>query len=319
MGIGRIGKKFWKVFFNCSTFANMHELRRIKRKELDVERYTQSLNDSLNYRIYAEYWYLDVLTSGKWECWVYGDYEVIMPVPLQFKFGFKFVIQPIYCQQLGVFYKEEISDELFSEFEKRLHKYRVRSYAFNEENTKRYNPKGDIRVNYILDLNRPYEEIFGNYTKHRRKDIRKSEKLGLKIQETSDYNYFVKTKFTNYTHLSKFVNEPFLRKLLAELILNEKLIIKNIFDADDNNIASQIFTISGNRRICFGFVRDKEKERHNSSAYVIDRLINQLSNENLMVDFEGSMNPSIADFMEGFGVEKSHYTYFKRFTVFKFL
>lgn len=291
----------------------MASIRKVKRKNLNVEKYSQALNDSPNYRIYAEHWYLDILTDKNWECWVYGDYEVIMPVPFQFKFGFKFVIMPIYCQQLGVFYKEEISEELFKEFEKKIHKYRVRSYCFNEENTVRYNPKGEKRVNYVLGLNRNYEEIFANYTKHRRKDIRRSEKLGLKIKETSDYDYFVKTKFTSYTHLSKFVNEPFLRKFLSKLVSEEKALVCDVLDENNNYVASQVFTISKNRRICMGFVRDKEKERHNSSAFVKDYLIKNLSNQKFLIDFEGSMNPSIAYFMEGFGVEKSYYAHFNNF------
>ncbi|MFV0305779.1 MAG: hypothetical protein ACK5IC_09905, partial [Moheibacter sp.] len=104
----------------------MSKLQKIKRKNLDVKKYSKAINEALNYRIYAEYWYLDVLTKEKWECWVYGDYDVVMPIPLQYKFRIKFVLQPIFCQQLGVFYKEEIPDELFKAFEKKLHKYRVR-------------------------------------------------------------------------------------------------------------------------------------------------------------------------------------------------
>lgn len=291
----------------------MSRLRKVKRKNLDVEKYSKALNAAFNYRIYAEHWYLDILTDSKWECWIFGDYEVVMPVPLQFKFGIKFVIMPIYCQQLGVFYKEEISDELFRAFEKKIHRYRVRSYCFNEENTERYNPKGEKRVNYILDLNRPYEEIFANYTKHRRKDIRKSERLDINVIETKSYENFVQTTFKSYKHLSQFINEPFLRKYLSKVISMEKIIICDVLDENMNYIASQIFIISGNRRICMGFVRDKEKERHNSSAYVIDYLIQKLSNNQFFIDFEGSMNPTIADFMEGFGVEKNFYTHFINF------
>lgn len=291
----------------------MDKLRKIKRKSLDIEKYSKALDNSLNYRIYAEYWYLDILTNGKWECWIYGDYEAIMPVPLQFKFGIKFVLQPIYCQQLGVFYKEEISDELFKEFENKIHKYRVRSYHFNEENTERYNPEGEKRVNYILDLNRPYDEIYSSYKKNRRRDIRKAERLGVKVFQILNYDNFVKIKFTNYTHVSKFVNDKFLRKFLDELILHNRLIICDVFDENDNIIASQIFTISKERKIYMGFARDKSKENHNASAYVIDYLIENLSNNHNIIDFEGSMNPSIADFMEGFGVEKHYYTHFDNF------
>jgi|SRR5690606_3549769 len=288
----------------------MPKLQKIKRKNLDLEKYSNALNKSLNYRIYAEHWYLDLLTNEKWECWVYGDYEVIMPVPLQFKFGFKFVLQPIYCQQLGVFYREEISDELFKEFEKKLHKYFVRSYHFNEENTERYNPKGEKRVNYVLGLNRPYEEVFANYSKHRRKDIRKSERLGIKAVKTEDVTHFIKLKRTNYEHLSRFIDEKSLTIFLNEIMENGKLIVYNIYDNPGKLIASQIFTVSANRIICIGFARNKEIENHNASAFAKDYLIQKFSNSNYFLDFEGSMHPDIAKFMEGFGSEKKYYTVF---------
>src|SRR5690606_22114451 len=159
----------------------MAKLHKINRKDLDLEKYSKALRGALNYRVYAEYWYLDVLTQEKWECWIYGDYEVIMPIPLQYKFGLTFVLQPIYCQQLGVFYKEEISEGLFLEFEKKLQKYRVRAYHFNEENTERFTPKGKKGVNQILNSNRPYEDMFKEYRKGRKSDINVAKKANLNL------------------------------------------------------------------------------------------------------------------------------------------
>lgn len=293
----------------------MSEIRKIKRKDLDLEKYSKAINEALSYRIYAEYWYLDILTNKKWECWVYGDYEVVMPVPLQYKFGFKFVLQPIYCQQLGVFYREEIPDELFREFEKKLHKCRVRAYHFNEENTERYHPKGEKRVNYILDLNRPYEEIFENYTKHRRKDIRKAERLGVKIVEAQSKENFVGLFLINYPHLNSVVKSEFLSRYLENLLLLNKIILCDVLDESGNLIGAQMFVASGNRVICMGFARDKNRENHNASAFVIDDLIRKFSGQRKLVDFEGSVNPKIADFMEGFDPEKRHYTIYLNFTV----
>ena len=290
----------------------MQEIRKIKRKNLDVEKYSKALNDSLNYRIYAEVWYLDVLTDGNWECWIYGDYEVIMPVPFQLKFGIKFIIMPIYCQQLGVFYKEEIPDELFQKFERKIYKSLVRSYAFNEENTERFQPRGEKRVNYILDLNRPYEEIFENYTKHRRKDIRKSEKLGVQVVESNNYEKFLDLRLRFYKHLDKYADYEFLQKHLRFLIEKKALILCEVRDKDGICIAVQYFIKSKNRILCMGFVRDKINENHNSSAYVNDFMIKNFAETSLIYDLRGSMIEEVAYFMKGFGVEKKFYTVFSR-------
>lgn len=295
----------------------MQELRKIKRKDLDEKKYSQALENALNYRIYAEVWYLDVVAKGNWECWVYGDYEVIMPIPYQKKLGFKFVIQPPYCQQLGVFYKEEISIELFRKFEQKLRQYRVRSYHFNEENTEVFQPEGEKRTNYVLDLNRSYEEIYKDYSKKRRADIRKSEKLGLVVKEMHDLSSYKETFFDNYSHLSNFLSSEFLINFWGVLEHHKKMIQYNLYDKEGVFLASQLFLISGNRRICLGFTRVKEIERHNSSAFGKDFLIRKLAGKDFYLDFEGSYIKKIADFMEGFNPKMKKYTHYQNFS-FKF-
>ncbi len=291
----------------------MSQLRKIKRKDLEVEKYSKAINEALNYRIYAEYWYLDILTGEKWECWVWGDYEVIMPIPLQYKFGFKFVLQPIYCQQLGVFYREEISDELFREFEKKLHKYRVRAYHFNEENTEQYSPEGQKRTNYVLDLNRSYEEIFKGYKNNRRGDLRKASRLGIKVNISGKIENFIGLFLNNYPHLSHLVNQGFLKKYMETLDRKHKLLLFDVLDENDCLIASQMIVVSKNRHIYMGFARNKNRENHNSSAFAMDGLIRELSGDKKWIDFEGSDNRKIAGFMLGFNPRGKNYMIFSNF------
>ncbi|MFV0305069.1 MAG: peptidoglycan bridge formation glycyltransferase FemA/FemB family protein, partial [Moheibacter sp.] len=226
----------------------------------------------------------------------------------------KFVLQPIFCQQLGVFYKEEIPDELFKAFEKKLHKYRVRAYSFNEENTERYSPKGESKVNYVLDLNRPYEEIFQNYSQSRRKDIKKAERLGVTVVKAKNTNSYLSLFKNHYAYLIKTVSIPFLKKFSDVLQDKNKLIHYDVLNNKFEIIASQFFLDSRNRKICIGFTRNKEKENHNSSAFIKNYLIKKLVNMNFQLDFEGSINPNIARFMEGFSPEKKHYTNYSNFT-----
>lgn len=291
----------------------MYQLQKIKRKNLDLEKYSKAINEALNYRIYAEYWYLDILTEEKWECWIWGDYEAVMPIPLQYKFGFKFVLQPIYCQQLGVFYKEEIPDTLFREFEKKLHQYRVRSYCFNEENTERYNPKGQKKVNYVLDLNRPYEEIFEDYSRNKRRDVRKSKRMGTMVERSDNLQRFLDLHNENYQHLAHLLRPEITQKILHTLLKKEKLILYEVFDKSDNLIAVQVLAAFSDRVLYLGLARDKKTENHNASSRALDFFIENYAGRDLTLDFEGSANPKIAHFMEGFGAEKKIYTVFKNF------
>ncbi|WP_159447438.1 hypothetical protein [Moheibacter sediminis] len=271
----------------------------------------------MNYRIYAEVWYLDILTDKKWECLVCGDYEVIMPIPLQSKFGIRFVLQPIFCQQLGVFYKDEISEELFSKFEAKLHKYRVRNYCFNEENTERFNPKGKKKTNHVLDLNLPYEQLRKNYNRNRRRKlIPMPDFYVLKLSDTSDD--FIRLFKEEYPDL---MSDKWADKL--------QLIMKKAFEQNigyqcrvegDNQLIAGLFYIKTHRRIFqLGAARDKNISDIGFFTIIIDYTINLFSNsKDYKFDFEGSSVPGVALFNESFGAEKKYFTYYQS-PIFNFL
>lgn len=290
----------------------MPEIRKIKRKDLDTDKYSRALNASLNYRIYAEHWYLDILTNQKWECLVYNDYEVIMPIPLQYKFRFKFVLQPLYCQQLGVFYSKEIDEDLFKRFEKLLHKYRVRAYHFNEENNV-YTPEGKERVNYLLSLNKPYPDIFENFERDRKKDIRRNSKKGFKVIEKPEIEKFLELLKTDYSELVAKINLIKMRNLIEVLIEKESLFSYTLMNSDSKIISTCLLAKSNKRLILLFSVRNKKLESKGSFAFLMNYVIEQNSAKNLILDFEGSMIEGIANFNKSLGAEPNKFSSFSNF------
>lgn len=286
----------------------MTSIKKIKRKDLNLEMYSNAINRSLNYRVYAEYWFLDLVTDKKWECLIYGEYQVVMPIPLQYKFGFKFVLQPNYCQQLGVFYNVEIDEKLFRIFEKELHRYRVRAYSFNEENTERFKPEGAIRNNYLLNLNRPFEEIFSDFRKDRKKDFRLNSSLGLKIEEKAEVDFFIETFQNEYPDLKNKLDFEKLKFIVQTLIGKGKYRPFTLYNSLNQPIATLLLLKSGNRLIIHFSVRAKENLPKGATAYMRGLIIKQLSEKSFILDFEGSMIQGVALFNESFGAEKISYT-----------
>ncbi len=293
----------------------MSKIQQIKRKDLNLEKYSETLQNALNYRIYAEYWYLDVLTNEKWECLVYGDYEVVMPIPLQYKFGFKFVIQPLYCQQLGVFYQNEISKELFDEFKKSLHEYRVRAYNFNEENTKIFQPAGELRPNYLLGLEKDYSEILEKFERDRKKDIRRNQKHEFNFSNDFQIDKYFELLKSEYPDLAKSIDLVKMRKLIETLIKQNKLKSYTLLNDESKVISICLFAESAERIILLFSARDKELETKGAFAYLLNYVIETSSAQNLILDFEGSMIEGIAKFNSSFGAEPSYYTAFSNFKV----
>lgn len=293
----------------------MPKLITVKRKDLDLKKYSNAIQTALNYRIYAEYWYLDAQTDEKWECLIYDDYEVVMPIPLQYKLGFKFVLQPFYSQQLGVFYKQEISKELFKDFENRLHKYRVRAYSFNEENTERFQPKGEKKVNQILNLNRPYTSIHKHFSKDRLKDIRRNSKLNLVLKEEFDFDLFFELRKKAYEELESMLDVNLTKKFIKSLIESKKYKAFTLCNSNQEVLSMVLFGASKSRLIQLFSVRNKSIEPKGAFPFLLNQVIEKFAESELILDFEGSMVPGIARRNESFGAEIRYYTNYRNIMI----
>lgn len=291
-------------------------IKTIKRQYLDLEKYNHCLAKSVNYRIYAEYWYLDTLVGNNWDCYVLNDYEAIMPLPFVKKFGIKFISQPIYCQQLGVFHSKNFTKELFLEFQKKLQRRLVKSYQFNEENTFMFHPKGELKTNFILDLNRSHSSIFEQYSSNRKKELRRTSRMQLTIKEVTDLSNFVSLK-GQYEYITQHKLEDKFNHIFQQILDRKALKIYDIYSKENELIGSQLILDSNTRKICFSFARNKDIEKHNASAYIIDHVIQQYENQFITLDFEGSMIPEVAKFMKGFSPNNQQYTLYQNIRKFR--
>ncbi len=73
----------------------------ISHKDINKGKWDECIAHSENSLVYAMSWFLDVV-SPKWDALIYGDYEAVMPLPVV-KRGIKYISQPVFTQQLGVF------------------------------------------------------------------------------------------------------------------------------------------------------------------------------------------------------------------------
>ena len=86
----------------------------IKRKDLDVEKYDACIAASVQFRIYAFSWYLDICCTN-WMVLVLNDYEAVMPIPYRKKYGIKYVYPPLWILELGLYSKKKSSIDSFLE------------------------------------------------------------------------------------------------------------------------------------------------------------------------------------------------------------
>ena len=304
MEIGLYGEKFTKAYFM---------IKRISRKELNIEKYTECLHNSVNYRIYAESWYLDALVNKNWDCLVLNDYEAIMPLPFTRKIGIIFITQPTYCQQLGVFHTSNFTKVIFQEFEKRLHRNLVRSYAFNEENTEMFQPDGKLKINQILDLNFNYPEYLKSIRKDRKHQINKGLSDSYSISESYFDKDFIQLLKENYTEIKGQLQLESLAKLVKE-IQAKKLGLTLNLKHENNIIASSFYLRSKNRLIQLCNAKSPQGNI-NFNTFIVDYIIQNNLNQDLILDFEGSSLKGVQDFNSSFRAEVKYFTIYKNLPI----
>ena len=86
-------------------------IKYLSREELDDVKYNNCIAESKQALLYGYTWYLDIVCD-RWDVLVLGDYVAVMPVPWRKKHGIKYVYQPLWVLQLGIFSMKENVDEL---------------------------------------------------------------------------------------------------------------------------------------------------------------------------------------------------------------
>ena len=224
---------------------------------------------------------------------------------------FKFISQPIYCQQLGVFHQENLSKETFQLFEKKLHRNLVRAYSFNEENTEMFEPKGEKRVNQVLNLNFDYNIYFKTIRKNRKQEIKTGLPENYKICQHSKNIDFIDLLDKNYSHIKKELQLKKLVKLVNKLQEEDKSITISI-EENQQVLASSFYIISDKRliQLCNAKV---ENSPVNLNSFIVHHIIKTNLNKSITLDFEGSSLKGVQEFNESFRAATHYFTCYKNF------
>ena len=283
-------------------------IKRIPRKQLNIEKYTACLNRAVNYRIYAEYWYLDVLTNEQWDCYVYKDYEAVMPIPYQKKLGIKFISQPIYCQQLGIFHSENLSESVIHQFFKKFKPNLVRGYHFNEENQAILNLSNQ-KINQVIHLNTIDELYIQKLRKDRKAELKKGLPTSFQIQESPNDKSFIELLKSNYQEVEKELALPLLSKLVKEIQKRQKGITLNLVK-EGEVVASNFYLQSGQRiiQLCNA---SKTNVGFNTNTFLVDYMLRKNQNSTMIYDFEGSSLKGVNQFNSSFRATTNYFGIYK--------
>src|SRR5687768_15177930 len=127
--------------------------RYLRRNEIDDELWNRCIDNASNGLVYAYTFYLDHM-SKQWDALVLGNYEAVMPLTWNRKYGINYLYQPAFVAASGVFGKIFNETDTAKFIAAIPRKFRLIEISLNKDNEVDSGMDGVLmRNNYVLNLN----------------------------------------------------------------------------------------------------------------------------------------------------------------------
>ena len=278
----------------------------LQNKEIDKDAWDKCITRSVNGLIYGYSFYLDHMADN-WDALVLGDYEAVMPLPWRKKIFISYIYQPFLTAQLGMFGNNLSAGLLQDFFESVPRKFQYWDFPLNHSNL--FSVHGFRfyeRMNYVLDLDKPYQELYQNYRENIRRNIRKSKdfgcfgRSGIGIKEIIHLARLQAKEFTDrdWQQFEKLFN-----------VIHKKGMAKTygIYSVQNELLASCVFFFS-HKRASYILVGNHPNGRGLGASHaLIDTFITDHAERPVILDFEGSDIRNLAFFYSSFGAREEKY------------
>jgi hypothetical protein len=231
-----------------------------------------------------------------------------MPLPVKSRYKIPYLVQPFLTQQLGIFSKNKITENIVKEFIKEI-PYFSYELALNESN---FYSKALIFPNFILDLNYDYKQIYSAFSKNTKRNLDKATKHNLTIDENLDPKIYISFYFSVDKHFLS-PHQPLLKKLIDRGLNEKSLKLYGVFSENKTLIAALCLLGNENRLIYLLPISNIEGRNSFAMFLLINHLIKINSNQPKIIDFEGSRIEGIARLYRGFGAKYHPYFILKQF------
>ena len=276
----------------------------LTRSQIDTKKWDRCISIAANGRIYAFSVYLDAM-SANWDALVLNDYEAVMPLTWNRKYGIRYLYQPFLAAQLGVFGSNEVQA-----FIKAIpgHFSYIDIYL-NSANTNAVNGNAVLlRDNYVLNLNHPYEKLVTAYRENIRRNIKKAKQSGCIVVKDFEVETVITLAAAQMQLHDKKVEENTRRfRQLYKVLKAENKATTYGISLHGEIIASCVFFFSHKRAYYILVGNHPNGKTIGASHALIDAFIADHAGQNLLLDFEGSDIRNLAFFYSSFGAKQEIY------------
>ena len=281
-------------------------------QEIDFTKWDFCIAKSANKLIYAESNYLNKVASN-WDAIVLNDYDAVMPLIWRKKMGVRYVYQPAFLQQAGIYSPYQLTEEITEAFIALASTH----FKFAEISINYANKPTDengfyqkkINNNFLIHLDKKYEEIVtSKYFKER---ITRATKFNLQYVISSDVTKCIKTYKKLYgERLSSVAKNDYtnFEQLCLDLQKENRVIIREVYNQEGNELlATALFLKDENRMYNLASSIFPNGRTRLANYFLFDSLIKEFSNQPLIIDLEGSDLPGVDFFYKKLATENQPY------------
>ena len=290
---------------------NAAEIKYLQREDIDPGRWDDCVQCAENGLLYARSFYLDTM-AAHWNGLILGDYEAVMPLTWNRKFGFSYLYQPAFTAQLGIFYKNgpaRADDNLFIGQAKKY--FRFCEIHLNYANTI---PDGRPQANYVIDLEKSYEQIRQGYKKRLLENLREAGSFSLEYLSGTDFGEVVHLFKNQYGQRLPQIRQSdyhHFERLCGELQNRNMIFIRKVRDNKGVLLSTSIFFRDEHRIYNIMSVSLPDGREKRAHFYLLDQLISEFAANKILLDLEGSDVPGIAEFYRKFGSFNQSYPFLR--------
>lgn len=284
---------------------NHPEIRFIRNEDIDYQKWDQCIAHSPHGIAYAYSWYLDRICPC-WDALIWGNYLYVMPLVNNSKVGIRYIYQPFFTQQFGVFSSFNPEPDIVNEFLHAIPKqFRLIDMKLNIGNTPTTNKyKLSQNTTFHLALNKSYPEICTLYNTNTRRNIQKAIQNKIYISQVYDIPFFLEFTRKNLAEKAPEVKPQHyaaLSRVISHSTYHQMGQIYGAYDAANDLVAAAFFLTTNQKGIYLAASSDAKGTGLSAMFLLVDTFIRNNAGSGIILDFEGSNIPGVARFYNGFG------------------
>lgn len=278
--------------------------------QINQQRWDACITHACNSLIYANSWYLNYMHPG-WDGIVVNDYEAVMPVTWRKKWGIRYLCQPAFAQQLGLF----VQHQHLWQHEAACLQLLQSKFAFIEIflNHQHLFQGTSLAMNYILPLKDDYSRIRAGYKKDLIKNLKRTEKFRLQYKMNTAAATAMQLYENTYADRMGAKPEDYRRFLecLHYMLQHNRALIRSVHMPNGELLAVGVFAKDAHRLYNLASTTLPNGRMLEANHVLFDQIIQEFAGTGLTLDFEGSDQPGIARFYQKFGSQPEPYVFWK--------